>query len=245
VTLSLNSIETWLLLLLLSLWALLLFGSFAFGKVNAEGTNRIPRWARMASSFCLVLGAWLWFVIAQGTQIANLATWVAIGMSLGFIGDLFMAKLIPLEPHVLYGMGAFGLGHIAYIIGMAQISSVLQISFPNWTAFAFWWIVAIIGWYGLVFSGSKASLLHYVALPYALLLASTAAAATGLAFMDTTFLLLMIGAILFLLSDLILAAQLFNGLKFPLIGDVVWLTYGPGQMLIVFGLFLMTIVLSF
>jgi hypothetical protein len=243
-TLPLNAIETWLLLIILVLWTLLLFGSFAFGEVNGEGTHRIPRWARMTSSFCLVLGAWLWFVTAQGTQIANLAAWVAIGMSLGFIGDLFMAELIPLEPHVVYGMAAFGLGHIAYIIGMWQISTVQQFAFPNWTAFVFWWIVAVVGWYVLVFRGSKVSLLHYVALPYALLLASTAAAATGLALMDGRFLLLVIGSILFLLSDLILAAQLFNGLKFPLIGDVVWLTYGPGQMLIVFGLILVTIVNS-
>ena len=84
-----------------------------------------------------------------------------------------------------------------------------------------------------------------MALPYALLLASTAAAATSLALVDTRFLLLALGSILFLLSDLILAAQLFNGLKFASIGDVVWLTYGPGQMLIVFGLILITIVNSF
>ena len=43
-----------------------------------------------------------------------------------------------------------------------------------------------------------------------------------------------VGAALFLASDLILAAQLFNDLRFPLISDVVWLTYGPAQMLIVY-----------
>jgi hypothetical protein len=45
---------------------------------------------------------------------------------------------------------------------------------------------------------------------------------------------LAIGAALFLLSDLILAGELFSGLKFPLIGDVIWLTYGPAQALIVY-----------
>jgi hypothetical protein len=50
------------------------------------------------------------------------------------------------------------------------------------------------------------------------------------------FLPLAVGAALFLLSDLILAAELFNGLHFPLIGDVVWLTYGPAQMLIVYSM---------
>jgi hypothetical protein len=40
--------------------------------------------------------------------------------------------------------------------------------------------------------------------------------------------------VLLLLSDLILAAELFNDLHFPLVGDVVWLTYGPAQALIVY-----------
>lgn len=46
--------------------------------------------------------------------------------------------------------------------------------------------------------------------------------------------LLALGGALFLLSDLILAGDMFSDLFFRLIGDVVWLTYGPGQMLIVY-----------
>jgi hypothetical protein len=242
--LPLSVVETGLFSLLILLWALLLFGGFAFGEVNKEGSHRIPRWARMASSFCLAVGAWVWFAVSQGTPVDNLAAWVAIGMSFGFLGDLFMAELIPLQPRVLYGMGAFGLGHIAYIVGMGRISYLHHFAFPNWPILAIWWVVALLGWFFVVFRGSKASVLHYAALPYALLLATTAGSATGLALLDSNFLLMAIGAGLFLLSDLILAAQLFNGLKFPLIGDVVWLTYGPGQMLIVLGLILFTIATS-
>lgn len=44
------------------------------------------------------------------------------------------------------------------------------------------------------------------------------------------------GGALFLLSDLILAGDMFSGLFFPLIGDVVWLTYGPAQMLIIYSI---------
>ena len=58
--------------------------------------------------------------------------------------------------------------------------------------------------------------------------------ATGLALQVSAFVPLAIGAALFLLSDLILAAELFNGRSFPLIGDVIWLTYGPAQALIVY-----------
>jgi hypothetical protein len=78
------------------------------------------------------------------------------------------------------------------------------------------------------------TLIHWIALPYALLLATTAGLATGLALADGRFLLLALGAALFLLSDLILAGEMFSGLTFPFIGDVIWLTYGPAQMLIVY-----------
>ena len=91
-------------------------------------------------------------------------------------------------------------------------------------------------WYGIVYRGSDKTFLHKAALPYALLLASTTGVAMGLAIQQSAFVPITIGAGLFLLSDLILATELFNGAHWRYIGDVVWLTYGPGQMLIVSGL---------
>ncbi|MEO8608676.1 MAG: lysoplasmalogenase [Chloroflexota bacterium] len=217
-------------------WAALLFGGFFFGKLNAEGTHRIPRWARMASSFTLVIVAWGWFEFAIFSREYILL--IAIGMTLGFIGDLFMAQLVPLKDYVLGGIGSFGLGHIAYIIAFISFGNEHNLFLENettrWIAVFVWWLIALAGWYIVVFRGQKHTFLHYAALPYALLLASTAGLATGLAIHNAAFIPLAIGTALFLLSDLILAAQLFNGLHFKMIGDVVWLTYGPAQMLIVY-----------
>ncbi len=50
---------------------------------------------------------------------------------------------------------------------------------------------------------------------------------------DRRLLALAAGGALFLASDLILAFGLFRG-SFPHQTEAVWLTYGPGQMLIVF-----------
>jgi hypothetical protein len=97
-----------------------------------------------------------------------------------------------------------------------------------------WWLIALVGWYVVVFRGQKHTFLHYAALPYGLLLATTAGLATSLALQESVFIPLAIGTALFLISDFTLAAQLFNGLHFTMIGDVVWLTYGPAQMLIVY-----------
>ena len=153
-----------------------------------------------------------------------------------------MAQVLPVEPRVLYGMAAFGIGHIAYIVGMWLIARPHDVPYPNYMVLVIWWIIAVICWFIVVYRGSEKTVFVYAALPYALLLATTTGFATSLALLDTTFVLVAVGAVLFLISDLILAAELFNNLHFKWIGDVVWLFYGPGQMLIVFGIILFTII---
>lgn len=227
-----------LLLVLLAIWAALLFGGFVFGRRWPDGTRRMPVWTRMASSLTLVIAAWYWYSLAHEGAAARFALPVAVGMTLGFIGDLFMAKLIiKSDQHILGGIGAFGLGHIAYIIGFISFGEAVGAADNRVAAWVIWLIVGVIGWYVAVYRGQQSrSTLHYAALPYALLLASTTGFATGLALNLSVLILLAVGCALFLLSDLILAARLFNGLLFPLIDDVVWLTYGPGQMLIVYSI---------
>jgi YhhN-like protein len=226
------------LLGLLLLWAAFLFGGSLFGKLHAQGTRRMPTWTRLASSMTLLLAAWSWYLFTQDTSLSTFSLLIAIGMSLGCIGDLLLAELFPFPQPVLGGMAAFGLGHIAYIAALLLVGNQLHLTAPaaRFGAWSAWVLIGLLGWYFLVLRGHTPTLLHWAALPYALLLASTAGFATSLALQDSTFLLLALGAALFLLSDLILAAQLFNNLQFPLIGDVIWLTYGPAQMLIVYTL---------
>jgi hypothetical protein len=192
----------------------------------------------MASSAVLVAAGWSWAVLARESGAAAFALLIAVGMTLGFLGDLFMAKLLPVSPHVLWGIGAFGLGHVAYIAAILGYGTTqgLDAAGPRFGAWLVWLLIGAVAWYFVVFRGhaSRPTALHWAALPYALLLASTAGFATGLALQNPAFVPLAIGAVLFLISDLILAAQLFAGRSFRLIDDVIWLTYGPGQMLIVY-----------
>lgn len=230
----LGSLPRFWLLGLWLLWAAFLFGGFLFGQTDSR--QRMPKWSRLASSAVLVIAAWSWFVVARGGAASSFALWLALGMSLGFVGDLFMAGVLPGSRSVLGGMAAFGLGHLAYIIGIWQFSSQLGLTngAARWGSLLIWWLLGAVGWYIVVYRGQQPTTLHRAALPYALLLASTAGVATGLALQNGQFTGLAVGAALFLLSDLILAAELFNNAYFPQIGDVIWLTYGPGQMLIVF-----------
>jgi phosphoglycerol transferase MdoB-like AlkP superfamily enzyme len=224
------------LLALLFIWAALLFGGFIFGRTDATKEGRTPTWARIGSSVILVVAAWSWYLFSLNGGVGVYSLLIAIGMTLGCIGDLFMAELLPMRDHVMGGIASFGVGHIAYIAAILIFSNQqgLDAPGPRYGAWVVWLVLGLVLWYLVVFRGRKATVLHWAALPYSLLLASTTGFATGLAWQAPAFIGLAVGAALFLASDLILAAQLFNKLHFPLIRDVVWLTYGPGQMLIVF-----------
>ena len=241
--LPISVVETLLFTGAVSIWGILLVGGFFFGTLNKEETHKIPTRSRLLSSLILVVAAWMWFAISQGTPIDVFAGWVATGMTFGFLGDIFMAKILNLEPHILFGMLAFGIGHIMYIIGTWMVALPHNLPFPDLPTLVVWWLIAILAWYLVVYRNSDKSLLIYLALPYALLLASTVGFTMSLTWLDPTFTLVTIGAILFLISDLLLATQLFKNVHFKSIGDVVWLLYGPAQMLIVLGVPLYTLLM--
>ncbi|MEI7555728.1 lysoplasmalogenase [Candidatus Chlorohelix sp.] len=228
--------EIWLGLLA-AVWAILLFGGFVLGSDNPEKTYRMPLNARLSSSFALVIAGWCW-VLAVGTKPGDFALFIALGMTFGFIGDLCMASVIPLPQPALGGIGAFGVGHVFYIIAMLTFGNSYGLDSPvsRWLALVIWWLIGLGGWYIVVGRKGKPDALRLAALPYALLLSSIAGFASGLAVQSGGFSFLAIGAALFLFSDLLIAAQLFSGLNFRHIGDVIWLTYGPAQFLIVYSI---------
>lgn len=222
-----------LLIALFVLWALLLFGGFLFGRPSSDGARRMPTWTRMASSAVLALAAWLGVSLLRATPLGGYALFIAVGMTLGLLGDLIMAEVISPPQHVLFGMATFGLGHIAYIVAALTFPLGSGTPGPLWGALGIWLALGAVGWYVAVARGQHPSALTWAALPYALLLASVAGLFTGDALQSSLATAAAVGAALFLVSDLILARQLFRGWSFPLIGDVIWLLYGPGQALIV------------
>ncbi|MHB9149172.1 MAG: lysoplasmalogenase [Thermoleophilia bacterium] len=223
----------WLLALLL-VWGLLLVGGFVFGP-GGHADHRMSTWTRIGSSLTLVTLAWSQWVFARRRRSGRFALLLAVGMTFGFVGDLVLAGILPGGRNVLGGIAAFGLGHVFYISAVVGWSRMvgLDSARARWSALAGWLVVGGVAWYFVVFRGQAAGVLHWAALPCALLLSGTAGVATGLALQVRAFAPMALGAALFLASDLILAAQLFNDVDFRLIGDVIWLTYGSGQMLIV------------
>jgi hypothetical protein len=207
-------------------WALLLGSSIWLGRNSAMDTWR-SRWARLGSSLVLVGLAWYGYILADALPSVRYAGFIAAGMTFGFIGDLFMAKVLPAPSRVLGGMAVFGIGHILYIVAIVTYAPV------GWIAWILWLGIGALLVYLVILRGERVTILHRAALVYALLLASTAGVATGLALQHGLFAGLAIGAALFLISDLFIAVDLFKPDHFPFLNKLVWITYGPGQALII------------
>lgn len=231
--LDLSVPRLWLLLLLL-VWAALLFGGFLFGGAT-EADRRMPRWTRLGSSVVLVIAGWSWVLLARETAALPFVLLVALGMSFGFLGDCFLAGVLPGSKPA--GIASFALDHVCTISGILWLSALLAPLGAGRALLTYgvWWLVALLGWYLVVYRPATAvTRLHWLVLPYGLLLATTAAAATGLAQQAPAFWPLVLGAALFLLSDTILGGVWFSELDWLYAHDLIWLTYGSGQMLIVY-----------
>jgi uncharacterized membrane protein YhhN len=218
-------------LALFALAATVLLG-LALGRPDARRRNRIPLPLRMLSS-ALVLAAALLLWKDAPSRSKHRARLVAEGMGCGLLGDLVMAKVIPLPRHVIWGMLAFGTGHILYIRAFLERSRQAAMAGHPYVALGTAWTIALAGWWALVRNPEVDKTLNYGSLVYALLLASMSGQAASLAAQDRRYLPAALGGALFMASDLLLASELFRKTHFPGIGDVIWMTYIVGQALIV------------
>jgi hypothetical protein len=184
----------------------------------------------MLSSALVLLAA---LILLRGNRRAARLT--AAGMACGFVGDLVMARVIPLPQHVIGGIAAFGSGHLLYLGALHDQRRRLGLATARNTALGLGagWLVAGAGWRLLAYNPAGARLLNAAALAYALLLGSFAGLSGASAAQHPGLTPLALGSALFLCSDLILAGELFRDLAFPQIGEAIWLTYLGGQILIV------------
>jgi hypothetical protein len=221
-------------LLLLGIWVLLV-GGFSLNRYDDERAGRVPKSMEWPQSALLIgLAAIVWAMAARPTPLATLGALVCAGMACGFVGDLFMANVFQQKSHVLFGMAAFGIGHVLYILAFRELAVYFALhDLGRYTlAVLITWAAALSLWFALVRKPGGGAM-QYAALAYALFLASMAGFALGLALQNRTFLGLAVGAILFLLSDTLIAARLFARRVFLYLGDAIWATYILAQALIV------------
>jgi uncharacterized membrane protein YhhN len=159
-------------------------------------------------------------------------------MTLGCLADCY--DLLPRDWRVIEKLAAimilFGMGHVAYISGALCWAN--QLGLRNRTVWlASWTFCLLLGatlWCLIVPGAPKLGSYGWAALGYTLLLSTTAGTMVGAALQQRRFTAMAIGSLSFLASDAVLAVVLFHEVDRRL-GAAVWLTYGLGQMLIVYG----------
>lgn len=223
---------------LLVLWAGLLLFGLVLGTPDLYKLRRLPLGARMGMSVVLVIAAFVWWQTGTaGTALARYGLLVFLGMSCGFLGDLFMAGLIVPKPkNVIFGILSFGAGHILYIAAFAQAERVLDLA-PGQAVVGVLVLYLVVGgvlWRLAVRNPARGTVMNSATFGYSLLLTAMGAMAMMLALGSGAFLPLAVGGLLFITSDLILGSQIMRGTFFRSIGDVIWVTYTVAQMLIVY-----------
>jgi len=166
-------------------------------------------------------------IVLLGVFAAVRGHWLlAAGLLLGSAGDVFLA----LEPtQTAFGIGAFGLGHIVYILLFADVlRRSASRGLPGYLAAA---ILAIFGAIMLVALQPHFGELRIPASIYNAIIMLMAI----LAVLGRAPALAIIGALLFVVSDSVLAWRMFAD-ALPWGGPVVWVTYYLGQAGIAVGL---------
>ena len=157
--------------------------------------------------------------------------WVILGLTFGALGD-FLLSLIGTATF-LAGMVAFSLGHGAYVLAFAELARMpFPAAFPIYLA-AMVALVLIVS----IRIAPHAGALRWPVRAYSVIIAImalTVAAippAPGVA-------TLQLGAALFVISDLIIAIQMFvvtGRLRKKRLGQLLWPLYWGGQALILWG----------
>lgn len=220
-------------------WLLLLLASFVSGRTRDLWWSGAKLDLRMLSCLLLAVAAWTAWWSLRRTPAAAAMLLVAIGMTFGFYGDSHVGDRLwwpPFPNKIVGGIVFYGLGHLAYVAACLVIrrSDALAAGRRWWLPILVWQFLALIGWAAVALTSSEEVALRVPTLLYTLLVAATPGFATALAVQRPIFRWMALGGAMFLVSDILLAWQIFHG-SFPGIDELTWINYGGGEMLIVYG----------
>lgn len=223
---------------LAAIWAAAYVIGMLRGQPNEDRSRRLPRTAKLIMiAVTLIFGA-LWLAHASGTDAAQFALLVFLGLFFGAGGDLLLAGMFSFKRAELVALGVFGIGHAFYIA--ASLTLRTQMGFtaipPVIAALAVAATLAALIWALQVRNPSGSRTMNIASLIYGILLMITVAIAALLWIDVPRMAILLAGITLFAVSDLLLAQYLIRRQGFAYIRDVVWLIYSTGQVLIAFAI---------
>jgi hypothetical protein len=219
-------------------WLALLPGTFVALVVTGGG-----EWSRFwwVSSVVLAAAAWSNWFFRRRERLGLALACIALGMTFGMLADIYGAfKILRFTEPLVMIVPLFALGHVGYITGILIWAKWLGLAGqPTWwkTLAGIILVYCLVGiglWVALVYPSDDLPAMHGPTAVYTLFLSVAAAVMATVAWFDRRFLPVGIGGLLFLISDGLLAVRLFQN-NWSGLGDLCWITYGIGQMLIVYG----------
>lgn len=181
-----------------------------------------PSWPKTA------IKTWAVVALALGGIGFGAPGWVIGGLALGAVGDFCLSRSG--LSAFLAGMAAFGLGHLVYAAGFYRpdgLSGALWLGAP----------IALLALSTELWLAPHTGSLRWPVRAYVVIITAMALAALTL---GATGGIVIVGALLFLVSDLLLALDLFvladgaSRLR-PVLQVTLWVAYWGGQALILLG----------
>ncbi|KFN04278.1 lysoplasmalogenase [Bacillus clarus] len=203
---------------------------YAMGQTKqTRGNLPLPLAIRLILSFSLTGSAiWIWL---QDPSI-EYSSWVALGMTLSTLGDLFMAGLIPFGHRLIGGMVAFAIAHCFYVKAFLQTGI-------SWRGFLIgliaYGLFLIVGWFFFIRNEKQDKLFTIGALIYGLWVGGMACFSFALYYENQgVWWLPALGGLLFVISDFIIGVTDIGGRKMKYEPLWIWFTYVAAQMCIVY-----------
>lgn len=199
--------------------------------------GRLPRTARLLLSLSLVVAA----VLMTRVSAAHAGAYtrlVLLGMLASFVGDLVMARVLPLPNRLIGGMAAFGSAHAFYIAAYVQTLHAHAAAVSNlglWLGLALYGAASVSGWRLFIRNPQRDRMVNVGALVYGAWIGVMAAFALALAAgLGGAWWFAAFGGVLFVVSDFLIGLTEIGGYHLRNANDWIWLTYVAGQMGIIY-----------
>lgn len=162
--------------------------------------------------------------------------YVLLGMIISFFGDLAMAEVLGFKNRLIGGMSIFALAQMLYTLAFIKTITYNQVFSVRYiyiyVAILIIFIALCLKFLKPKFKGEKRELIFGIAYASLILTMGIWAALLVYSFNGKLFLTL-IGAIVFVISDSLIALAEFFHLKIPYGGFLIWVTYVMAQVCII------------
>lgn len=199
---------------------------------NIAGMYMNSPWLEKITKPLLMIVMIIYFVSSVNTNSSVLKKWIIAALVFSWLGDVLLMFQQEQPIFFLLGLSAFLIAHIFYIIFFHQVRINEQVK-------SRWWLAAIVVVYYAVLMVVLYPKLGDMKVPvpvYGIVISFMLLLALHMLYIKNSKAgqLMMAGAVLFILSDSVLAINKFYQ-PFEAAGLVIMLTYGMAQLLITKG----------